>query len=54
MERWDARAQTKSEGDKGRKAFTTSAAETFATHYKRNMAAVPSPNPHLTRDVAAG
>lgn len=36
---------TKSEGDKGGKAFTTSAAETFVTHYKGNMAELPSPNP---------
>lgn len=39
---------TKSEGDKGGKAFTTSVAETFVTHYKRNMAELPSPNRHLT------
>lgn len=41
---------TKSEGDKGGKAFTTSAAETFVTHDKGNMAALPRPNPHLTGD----
>lgn len=45
---------TKSEGDKGGKAFTTSAAETFVTHYKGNMAELPSPNPHLTGDIASG
>lgn len=45
---------TKSEGDKGGKAFTTSAAETFAPHYKRNMAALPRLNPHQTRNVASG
>lgn len=37
---------TGSEGDKGAKAFTTSAAETFVSHYKRNMAALPGLNPH--------
>lgn len=45
---------TKSEGDKGGKAFTTSAAETFVPHYKGNMAALPRPNPHLTGDTAPG
>lgn len=32
---------TKSEGDKGGKAFTTSAAETFVTHYKREHGRTP-------------
>lgn len=45
---------TKSEGDKGGKAFTTSGAETFGTHYKRNMAALPRLNPHQTGNVASG
>lgn len=45
---------TKSEGDKGGKAFTTSGAETFVTHYKGNVAALPSPNPHLIGDIAPG
>lgn len=45
---------TKSEGDKRGKAFTTSAAETFVTHYKGNMAALARPNPHLTVDTASG
>jgi len=45
---------SKSGGDKGGKAFTTSAAETLLFATKGNMAEVPSPNPHLTGDVAPG
>lgn len=48
------RGSTKSEGDKGGKAFTTSVTEAFVTHYKRNMAELPSPNSHLTGDIASG
>lgn len=45
---------TKSEGDNGGKAFTTSVTEAFVTHYKGNMAELTSPNSHLTGDIASG